>query len=162
MKKQKAGPFGARAPCKGVAIGVGVTRRGARLSGERALRVPLSCSLPVSHAGGPQCARRVVHRSPSVVRALVRAASCAWSSCARAKAWRNALREQGNERQRNGSATPPAGRSSMTELAFPPRVCCSFVGHGCDFEGETEFRCKRNFSEFRPKANKVKHIAYKT
>ena len=26
--------------------------------------------------------------------------------------------EQGNERQRNGSATPPAGRSGMTELAF--------------------------------------------
>jgi hypothetical protein len=50
----------------------------------------------------------------------------------------------------------------MTELAFPPRVCCSFVGHGCDFEGETEFRCKRNFSEFRPKVNKVKHIAYIT
>ena len=25
----------------------------------------------------------------------------------------------------------------MTELAFPPRVCCSFVGHGRDFEGET-------------------------
>ena len=58
--------------------------------------------------------------------------------------------EQGNERQRNGSAIPPAGRSSMTELAFFPRVCCSFVGHGCDFEGETEFRCKRNSSEFRP------------
>ena len=35
----------------------------------------------------------------------------------------------------------------MTELAFFPRVCCSFVGHGCDFEGETEFRCKRISSE---------------
>ena len=66
--------------------------------------------------------------------------------------------EQGN-RQRNGSATPPAGRSGMTELAFFPRVCCSFVGHGCDFEGETEFRCKRNSSEFRKKVSKVKHIA---
>ena len=64
--------------------------------------------------------------------------------------------EQGNERQRNGSATPPAGRSSMTELAFSSRVCCSFVGHGCDFEGETEFRCKRNSSEFRPEVSKVK------
>ena len=59
--------------------------------------------------------------------------------------------EQGN-RQRNGSVTPPAGRSGLTEqLAFPPRVCCSFVGHGCDFEGETEFRCKWNSSEFRLK-----------
>ena len=39
----------------------------------------------------------------------------------------------------------------MTELAFFPRVCCSFGGHGCDFEGKTEFRCKRNSSEFRLK-----------
>ena len=27
----------------------------------------------------------------------------------------------------------------------------AFFGHGCDFEGETESRCERNSSEFRPK-----------
>ena len=48
----------------------------------------------------------------------------------------------------------------MTELPFPPRVYSSFVGHGFDFEGKTEFRWERNSSEFRPKIlSEVKHIA---
>jgi len=47
-----------------------------------------------------------------------------------------AERDQG-KRQGNGSATPLDGRRGMTELAFLPPFCCSFVGHGRDFEGET-------------------------
>ena len=43
-----------RPHCKGVAIGV--ARRGARRSGERTLRIPPSCSDPVSHACGPHAA----------------------------------------------------------------------------------------------------------
>ena len=66
-----------RPPCKGVAIGV--ARRGARRSsGERTLRIPPSCSAPVSHAGGPHVVSLVVGRPCVRVRACVRA-------------WRNAL-----------------------------------------------------------------------
>ena len=60
-----------RPPCKGVSIGV--ARRGARLSGERTLRVPPSCSLPVSHAGGPHVASFTVGRPCACVRACARA-----------------------------------------------------------------------------------------
>ena len=50
LRTKRAGLSG-RPPCKGVAIGV--ARRGGRLGGERTLRVPPSCSFPVSHSGGP-------------------------------------------------------------------------------------------------------------
>ena len=43
-----------RPHCRGVAIGV--ARRGARRSGERTLRIPPSCSDPVSHSSGPHVA----------------------------------------------------------------------------------------------------------
>ena len=56
-----------RPHCKGMAIGV--ARRGARRSGERTLRIPPSCSLPVSHACGPHVASSVRQSS---VRGLVK------------------------------------------------------------------------------------------
>ena len=37
-------------------MAIGVARRGSRVSGERTLRVPPSCSFPVSHSGGPHVA----------------------------------------------------------------------------------------------------------
>ena len=55
-----------RPNCKGVAIGV--ARRGVRRSGERTLRIPPSCSLPVSHACRPHVAsfvRRSSVRRPA-------------------------------------------------------------------------------------------------
>ena len=84
LRNKRKGLSG-RPPCKRVAIGV--ARRGGRLGGERMLRIPLSCSDPVSHAGGPHVASFVVGRS-----------CCTTCVCAsarvrvRARAWRNALR----------------------------------------------------------------------
>ena len=76
LRNKRPGLWG-RPPCKGVAIGVAT--RGARRSGERTLRIPPSCSDPVSHAGGPHVASFVVGRPCARVRACV-------------QAWRNALR----------------------------------------------------------------------
>ena len=53
LRNKRPGLLG-RPHCKGVAIGV--ARRGARRSGERTLRVPPSCSDPVSHSCGPHVA----------------------------------------------------------------------------------------------------------
>ena len=66
LRNKRSGLSG-RPPCKGVAIGV--ARRGARLGGERTLRIPPSCSLPVSHVGGPHVAKFAVGRSCTCVRA---------------------------------------------------------------------------------------------
>ena len=78
--RNKRPDFSGRPPCKGVAIGV--AKRGGARSGERTLRIPPSCSVPVSHAGGPHVASFVVDRPCACVRACVRAgvAQCAASS----------------------------------------------------------------------------------
>ena len=71
-------------------MAIGVARRGARRSGERTLRIPPSCSFPVSHACGPHVAS-FVRRSSVRARASVRACGRAWrlsvvraSACVRA------------------------------------------------------------------------------
>ena len=75
VKETKRPDLLGRPHCKGVAIGV--ARRGARRSGERTLRIPPSCSFPVSHACGPHAASFV--RRPSVCAlASVRACGRAW------------------------------------------------------------------------------------
>ena len=48
-------------------------KEGGRLNGERTLRVPPCCSLPVNHSGGPHVASFVVGRHPCVHGACVRA-----------------------------------------------------------------------------------------
>ena len=58
--RNKRPDLSGRPPCKGVAIGV--ARRGGRLGGERTLRVPSSCSFPVSHSGGPHVVSFVAGR----------------------------------------------------------------------------------------------------
>ena len=58
-------------------MAIGVARRGARRSGERTLRIPPSCSDPVSHACGPHVAS-FVRRSSVRARASVRACGRAW------------------------------------------------------------------------------------
>ena len=88
LRNKRPGLSG-RPPCKGVAIGV--ARRRARLGGERTLRIPLSRSLPVSHAGGPHVSSFVVGRSCACVRAgacvRVRAYACACACvCVRVRA----------------------------------------------------------------------------
>ena len=78
-------------PCKGVAIWV--ARKGGRLSGERTLRIPPCCSLPVSHAGGG------LHVASSVVgRPCVRAA-CVRASLAKRAAKKK--RKTGRPKKRN-------------------------------------------------------------
>ena len=64
-----------RPHCKGMAIEV--ARRGARRSGERTLRIPPSCNLPVSHACGPRVAS-FVRRSSTCAPASMRACRRAW------------------------------------------------------------------------------------
>ena len=59
LRNKRPGLLG-RSPCKGVAIGA--ASRGGGLCGERALRVPPLCSLPVSHACRPHVASLVVGR----------------------------------------------------------------------------------------------------
>ena len=83
--RNKRSDLSGRPPCKGVAIRV--ARRRARLGGERTLLIPLSCSLPVSHAGGPHVASFVVGRSCACVRAgmCVRVRACA-CVCVRVRA----------------------------------------------------------------------------
>ena len=76
LKKQKAGLFGAAALQGRSNRG---RKEGGRRSGERTLRNSLSCSVLVSHAGGPHVASFVVDRPCACVRACV-------------QAWRNALR----------------------------------------------------------------------
>ena len=68
--RNKRPDLSGRPHCKGVAIGV--ARRGARRGGERTLRIPPSCSFPVSHACGPHVAS-FVRRSSVRARARVRA-----------------------------------------------------------------------------------------
>ena len=58
-------------------MAIGVARRGARRSGERTLRIPPSCSDPVSHACGPHVAS-FVRRSSVCGPANVRACGRAW------------------------------------------------------------------------------------
>ena len=76
-KLNKRSDLSGRPHCKGVAIGV--ARRGARHSGERTLRIPPSCSGPVSHSCGPLVAS-FVHRSSvrtGTAKLRKEAASCA-------------------------------------------------------------------------------------
>ena len=70
LRNKRPGLSG-RPPCKRVAIGV--ARMGARLGGERALRVPSSCSFPVSHSGGPHVVSFVAGHRPCARSARVRA-----------------------------------------------------------------------------------------
>ena len=76
-KLNKRPGLSGRPHCKGVAIGV--ARRGARHSGERTLRIPPSCSGPVSHSCGPLVASFVRRSSVRTGTAKLRkeAASCA-------------------------------------------------------------------------------------
>ena len=69
--RNKRPDLSGRPPCKGVAIGV--ARRGARLGGERTLRVPPCCSFPVSHSGGPHVVSFVTGRRSCARGARVRA-----------------------------------------------------------------------------------------
>ena len=69
--RNKRPDLSGRPPCKGMAIGV--ARRGGRLGGERTLRVPASCSFPVSHSGGPHVVSFVAGRRPCARGARVRA-----------------------------------------------------------------------------------------
>ena len=48
-------------------------KEGGRRGGEHTLRIPLTCSLPVSHAGGPHVESFVVDRLCVCLRACVRA-----------------------------------------------------------------------------------------
>ena len=103
--RNKRPDLSGRPPCKGVAIGV--ARRGGRLSGERTLRVPPSCSFPVSHSGGPHVASFVRRSSVRAGAAGFRkeAASCA---CGVLAAGARARRGAGGELQR------PARRREAT------------------------------------------------
>ena len=96
LRNKRPGLSG-RPPCKGVAIGV--ARRGARRSGERTLRVPPSCSVPVSHSCGPLVASFVRRSSVRAGAAKLRkeAASCA---CGVLAAGARARRGAGGELQR--------------------------------------------------------------
>ena len=101
-------------------MAIGVARRGGRRSGERALRIPPSCSDPVSHACGPHVASFVRRSSVRDGLANVRACGRAWraAQCALPKRFPVA---------RGGSATKlvtgPLGRSG-------PQVLCRGVGNG--------------------------------
>ena len=86
-----------RPPCKGVAIGV--ARRGGRLSGERALRVPPCCSFPVNHPGGPHVASFVVGHRSCVHGACVRAGVARHAAKSVRAGWRGeACREKEKRR----------------------------------------------------------------
>ena len=96
-KLNKRSDLSGRPHCKGVAIGV--ARRGARRSGERTLRIPPSCSVPVSHSCGPHVASFVRRSSVRAGAAKFRkeAASCA---CGVLAAGARARRGAGGELQR--------------------------------------------------------------
>ena len=114
--RNKRPDLSGRPPCKGMAIGV--ARRGARRSGERTLRIPPSCSDPVSHAGGPHVASFVVGRPCARVRACV-------------QAWRNVLagagvlawghramrcKQEGRTASRKESGNPKQGKGTVRVL----------------------------------------------
>ena len=91
-----------RPPCKGMAIGV--VKRGERRSGERTLRISLSCSDLVSHTGGPHVTSFVVGRPCARVRAYVRA-------CRRdTKEKQPAKKRVGTLNKKKGAARAPRSR----------------------------------------------------
>ena len=92
-----------RPPCKGVAIGV--ARKGGHLSGERTLRVPSFCSLPVSHAGGTHVALFVVGRW------------CVRGTCARACWHGEACREKKRKECRPKKDRSPKQERSCVRAA---------------------------------------------
>ena len=91
-------------------MAIGVARRGARRSGERTLRIPPSCSFPVSHACGPHVAS-FVRRSSVCALASVRACGRAWRA-AQCEASRKKEQEKGAVR----AARPPRAVGAACEV----------------------------------------------
>ena len=148
-------------------MAIGVARRGARRSrsGERTLRIPPSCSGPVSHhAGGPHVASFVVGRPCARARACVRAgmAICAGSSDRPCAGMRACLyvgmaqsaassedetaagqKEDGNpEQEEKGAARAPQsreGRGWWEQRVMWRRSSRTVVHHG-GFEGKKSFQ----------------------
>ena len=122
--RNKRPDLSGRPPCKGVAIGV--ARRGARLGGERTLRIPPSCSLPVSHAGGPHVASFVVGRSCACV--------CA-GACVRVRARKRRARKRPAKKRALPKRFPVARGDSARKLVTGPlgrsgpQVLCRGVGN---------------------------------
>ena len=81
-------------------MAIGVARKRPRLNGEWALHAPPSCSLPVSHAGGPHVASFVVGRL------------CVRGACVRAGVARRAANRKRKE------CRPKRGRSPKQEKGF--------------------------------------------
>ena len=115
VKETKRPDLLGRPHCKGMAIGV--ARRGARRSGERTLRIPPSCSDPVSHACGPHVASFVRRSS---VRGLAKARACGRAACGQERTERKkerpAKKKGGNpekERENAKRATRPSCGSGV-------------------------------------------------
>ena len=130
-----------RPHCKGVAIGV--ARRGARRSGERTLRVPPSCSDPISHAWATPADRTshvasFVRRSSAHGLGNVRACGRAWRAAQSALPKRFPVARGGSARK---LVTGPLGRSGphrsyAVESATTCSVHCPSEG-GARFTGRT-------------------------
>ena len=75
-------------------MAIGVARRGARRGGERTLRIPPSCSDPVSHACGP-------HVASFVRRSSMRALASGFLRAGRRSARRNAKQAERKSGRRN-------------------------------------------------------------
>ena len=91
-------------------------KEGGRLDSERTLRVPPSCSFPVSHSGGPHVVSFVAVRRPCACGGRARASRARYGprkACAQAGvARRAAKRKRGNAGQGRATDKKPKTRSA--------------------------------------------------
>ena len=112
--RNKRPDLSGRPPCKGVAIGV--ARRGARLGGERTLRVPPCCSFPVSHPGGPHVVSFVAGRRSCALSARVRAGVARRAAKGVRASWRGkACRKKEEEEKRSAGQRRTKDRGPRQE-----------------------------------------------
>ena len=121
LRNKRPGLSG-RPPCKGVAIGV--ARRGGRLGGERTLRVPSSCSFPVSHSGGPHVVSFVAGRRPCARGARVRAGVARRATESLRASWR------GKSCRKKEEEKVPAKEGQRTKVQDKKESCARAEGLG--------------------------------
>ena len=125
-------------------MAIGVARRGARRSGERALRIPPPCSDPVSHACGPHVASSVRRSSVCALASAERACFCLRAGMARlserafacGRVWRAAQRgasrkkERLAQREAKRKKERPARKrvGTLTKKKEKRRACCEIRG----------------------------------
>ena len=99
-------------------------KEGARLGGERTLRVPPSCSFPVSHSGGPHVVSFVAGRRPCARGARVRAGVARRAAESGRVSWRlKACRKKEEEKV-------PAKEGQRTKVQDKKESCVRAVGLG--------------------------------